>query len=242
VDAKEFGAWRRRVRLTQEGVAGRLGVSRTTVQNWESGASPISGVVEMSCRVWEHRLRQEDPRLGPVTLVYADGPMFVDPYRPRRIAMMRQEPYPTNSAALGRVLELWGRDDFHNPFILDETGDAVWNSTELLRVVGGQDDGAPTPDRWRARSIAALAEHLRETSHVSVRSGPRMLSPQEVTEVQGSIEELAGELARMAPDPGTTYRMVEAVLDKLRRLGKHAPTELVSEVAQALHLAARPSP
>jgi hypothetical protein len=62
--------------------------------------------------------------------------MFVDPYGPRRpLAVMRQEPYPTNADALLRVLALWGRNDFNNPFILDGAGVVLWNATELLRMV-----------------------------------------------------------------------------------------------------------
>ena len=101
VNAQEFKAWRERLKLTQETVAQRFRVSRTTIQNWESGATPISQAVEMSCEIWEPRLKQEDPDLGPVTLIYTDGPMFVDPYGPRqRLAMMRQEACPTNAWAI----------------------------------------------------------------------------------------------------------------------------------------------
>ncbi len=54
-----------------------------------------------------------------MTLIYTDNPMFINPYGPRRpLAMMKQEPYPTNQAAWARVRALWGRDDVHNPFIL----------------------------------------------------------------------------------------------------------------------------
>src|SRR5665213_865742 len=92
MEANEFKTWRQHFNLTQHDVARKLGVSRTTVQNWESGATPITPAVEMSCEIWEQRLRQEDPDFGPVTLIYADGPMFVDPYGPRQPrAMMQQE-------------------------------------------------------------------------------------------------------------------------------------------------------
>src|ERR1035437_3306350 len=82
MDGKQFRAWRERLGLTQQQVADRMGVTRTTVQNWES-ADAIPQTVEMSCDVWEPRLKQENPNLGPVTLVYSDGPMFVNPYGPR---------------------------------------------------------------------------------------------------------------------------------------------------------------
>jgi hypothetical protein len=46
----------------------------------EGEATPIPQAVDMSCEIWEARLKQENPDLGPVTLIYSDGPMFVDPY------------------------------------------------------------------------------------------------------------------------------------------------------------------
>jgi hypothetical protein len=144
--AADFREWRERAGLTQADAAVKLGVSRGTIQNWESEATAIPAVVETSCRIWGDRLRQIRPDLGPVTLIYSDGPMFINPYGPRRLAMMKQEPFPTNAAALARVRELWGREDFHNPFIMEESGKHLWNAVELARVAGGTDSAAPL---WR---------------------------------------------------------------------------------------------
>src|SRR3974390_321176 len=95
MEAKNFKAWRERMALTQQQVADKFDVARATIQNWEIGATQIPRAVDMSCEIWEARLRQENPNLGPVTLIYSDGPMFVSPYGPRaRPAMMQQEPYP----------------------------------------------------------------------------------------------------------------------------------------------------
>lgn len=150
--ASDFRDWRQRVGLTQAEAGAKLGVTRGTIQNWESEATAIPPVVETGCWIWEDRLRQIRPDLGPVTLIYADGPMFINPYGPRRpLAMMKQEPYPTNAAALTRVRELWGRDDFHNPFILEESGKHLWNAVELARVANGGDSDAPL---WRKVTIA----------------------------------------------------------------------------------------
>lgn len=160
--ASDFRDWRKRVGLTQSEAGAKLGVSRGTVQNWETEVNAIPSIVETGCRIWEEQLRRTRPDLGPVTLVYADAPMFIDPYGPRgRIAMMKQEPYPTNAAALARVKELWGREDFHNPFILEKSGQHLWNITQLSRAVRGQDENAPF---WRKVTIhrgdreAAVAE------------------------------------------------------------------------------------
>ena len=153
--AVEFKAWRERHRLTQAETGTKFGVSRATIQNWENGVTPISPLVEQGCTIWEDRLRQISPDLGPVTLIYSDGPMFINPYGPRRpVARMHPEPYPTNAAALKRVCELWGREDFHNPFIMDETGKHLWNAVQLMRVVDGSDRDAPL---WRRVTIAVAA-------------------------------------------------------------------------------------
>jgi hypothetical protein len=54
-----------------------------------------------ACSVWDDWLKKEMAALGPVALIYSDAPMFIDPYLPRgRMAMLKQEPYPTNAAAL----------------------------------------------------------------------------------------------------------------------------------------------
>lgn len=237
MDAKEFKTWRERVGLTQQQIAEKLRVTRTTIQNWESGATPIPQAVDMSCKIWEERLRQENPDLGPVTLVYSDGPMFVDPYGPRRrMAMMQQEPYPTNAAALARVQQLWARDDFYSPFIIEESGKPLWNVVELGRVVTGDDTGAPT----LVNLLRAIAKDVRANAASSffVRSGPKMLSPSETEARQRAIEGQADDLERFADSGLQTIirdrRLVEGVFSGLIKLGAKAPDSLVSSVAQAI--------
>jgi len=233
--AEEFRRWREQVGITQQQIADKLRVSRTTIQNWESAATPIPQAVEMSCKIWEAPLKQENPDLGPVTLVYSDGPMFVDPYGPRRRpAMMQQEPYPTNAAALARVQQLWGRGDFHNSFIIEESRTPLWNVVELERVVSGDDKGAPT----LVNLLKAIAKIVRADSAIFVRSGPKMLSPTEARKRQQAIEGQADELDRIA-DSGlqTIIRdrlLIEGAFSKLLALGSKAPDSLVSNVAQAL--------
>ena len=235
MDAKGFRMWREGVGITQQQIADKLGVSRTTIQNWEGAATPIPQAVEMSCKIWEARLKQENPDLGPVTLVYSDGPMFVDPYGPRRRpAMMQQEPYPTNTAALARVQQLWAREDFHNPFIIEESRTPLWNVVELEKVVSGDDKGAPT----LVNLLKAIAKTVRADSAIFVRSGPKMLSPSEAKKRQEAIEGQADELDRIA---GSGLQAIirdrlpiEGVFSKLLALGSKAPDSLVSNLAQAL--------
>lgn len=237
MDANEFRAWREQAGLTQQQIADKLRVTRTTIQNWEGAVSPIPQAVDMSCKIWGARLKQENPDLGPVTLVYSDGPMFVDPYGPRRRgAMMQQEPYPTNTAALARVQQLWGREDFHNPFIIEKSGRPLWNVVELGRVVTGDDTGAPT----LVNLFRAIAQAVRANaaSTFFVRSGPKMLGPSETKQRRQAVEDQAENLERFA-DTGIQAiirdrLLVEGVFSKLIALRAKAPDSLVSNVAQAL--------
>jgi DNA-binding XRE family transcriptional regulator len=234
MDAVAFSTWRKRLGITQEDLAERwAGVTRNTIQNWESGASAIPTAVETACTVWERRLKQENPALGPVTLVYADGPMFIDPYVPRRrLAMMHQEPLQSNTAAIARVVEMWGRDDFHNAFIIEKSGSDLWNIVELGRVVAGEDAHAPTLPNLLSR----LAKHLMETSSLVVRSGPRLPSAKEAKAHRALIETLASkleDLAKTSRKKAVRYHDIEDVLNQLRQLGKFPPDALVFGIAQA---------
>lgn len=124
-------AWRKTLGLTQEEAAEKFGVSRATVIAWESGAREIPTMIDLVCsaagRAWKQR-----PGHGPVTLVYADAPMWLNPYGPRRMPMLQMELYPNNAAALERCCELVEGDVFFNPFIMVEGGDTIWSATELF--------------------------------------------------------------------------------------------------------------
>jgi len=210
-------------------------VTRTTIQNWEVSAGPLPPMAEMAVEVWDARLRQENPHVGPVTLIYADGPMFVDPYGPRRRpAMMQQESYPSNAMALARVQELWGGANFHNPFIIERDGAPVWNAVELQRVVAGADPRAPI----LLNLLRMIAQSIRANSSISVRSGARSLSPAEVQARQQAIEAQADVLDGIA-DSGLDAAIdrqleIEAAFKRLLDLGTRAPNDLVSGVADAL--------
>jgi hypothetical protein len=171
--------------------------------------------------------------IGPVTLIYADGPMFVDPYGPRRrIASLRQEPYPTNAAALARVQRLWGREDFHGPLIIEKSGEPLWNQVELLRVVDGSDKGAPT----LFNTITKLAEYVRSNSHLHARSGARLSTPKEQRESKILTEQIADQLEALAgevPERSVRYGEVEALLSRLHALGFYPTNRLVGDIAHA---------
>jgi len=233
MEAREFKAWREAFNLTQEDVAHRFRVSRTTVQNWETGANPITEAVEMGCRIWTPRLKQENPDLGPVTLIYTDGPMFLDPYGPPRSrpAMIRQESLPTNAAAITRVQKLWGRPGFCDPMILQESREPLWNVVELKRVVEGTDTGAPTLSTLLKR----IADEVKSTSDsfVWMAIGPNL---EERKERRRQIEKLATELESLAVtvlDDECGSQKVEELFSKLRALGKRPRDSLVNSTTQA---------
>ena len=228
---EEFRQWRERFGLTQTHVANRFGVSRNTVQNWETGATPLPQTIEGACTLWEDRLKKETAVLGPLTLIYADGPMFVDPYRPRRMAMLKQEPFPTNAAALARVQQMWGRDDFDGPFIIEKSGAPLWNQVELMRVVDGSDKGAPT----LANTIRAVAAYVRKHSQVYVRDRLERPSPAQHQQRVDAIVQIADELEALADQTPRRYAQFEALLSQLHDLGFFPTNELVSDVAHAAH-------
>jgi transcriptional regulator with XRE-family HTH domain len=232
---EEFRAWREKFGLSQGDVAGRFNLSRNTIQNWEAGTTALPSTLEGACAVWEDRLKKEMAEIGPLTLFYADGPMFIDPYRPRgyRTASLKQEPYPTNAAALARVQYLWSRDDFHGPFIIEKSGVPLWNQVELMRVVSGDDKGAPT----LANTIRKVSTYARTNSHVHARDGARTSTEEERADAKRLTENIADELDVLAAaEHGAVgYGEFEKLLSRLHALGFYPPNKLVSDVAHAAH-------
>ncbi len=234
MNKEDFRGWREKYGLSQGDVAKQFGVTRNTIQNWETGATPLPQTIEGACTVWEDRLKKEQADLGPLTLIYADGPMFIDPYRPRRMAMLQHEPFLTNAAALARVQKLWGREGFHGPFIIEKSGEPLWNQVELMRVVDGSDKNAPT----LANTIMKVAEYAHANSHVHARDGAMVATAKDHNSVKKQIEQIADTLKALAVragDGGVGYRDFEALLSRLHSLGFFPPNKLVSDVACAAH-------
>lgn len=132
MEASAFKSWRRRLRLTQEEVGKKFDVSRMTIVNWEGGATRIPSVVEVGCKILD-RAHKQRPEVGPVKLVFSDNPASISQFG--RIAMLQQEIHRTNQEALASVLSRWEDRNFHNPFIMDEEGEVIWNGAELMRWV-----------------------------------------------------------------------------------------------------------
>lgn len=132
MDMWDFLKWRRTLRYTQVKAAGKLGVNRGTIQNWERGVTRISKAAELACQEITREWKQH-PEFGPVTLVYADDPTWRQPDDPFHTASLQSERYPDNEGALQRALRLSETSNFCNPIIIEQDGGIVWTTLELLR-------------------------------------------------------------------------------------------------------------
>jgi hypothetical protein len=227
--------WREQAGYSQAAAAARFfKVTRATLQNWEAGVTPIPAAVETACGVWGRRVLQERAEYGPVVLLYSDGP----PFRGSNEAINRtpQEQYDMNAQAIARVSQLWGREDFHSPFIIDRAYKALWTTDELERVVNGTDAGAPTRSHLccqYADALRALAADARQGTEFTVRSGPQSATAEKRAEIQGrAIAIELDELAEAARSGDPIYQQAEELLGALRRIGKTPAHALVNELAR----------
>ncbi len=124
--------WRKTLRYTQEEAGEKLGVDRSTIQNWERGITRLPRIAELACQELMRRWKQR-PEFGPVTLVYADEPMRPRPDYPTRAIFVHSELYPNNEVAIRRTLRLRETAAVANPFIIEQDGGIVWSTPDLLR-------------------------------------------------------------------------------------------------------------
>jgi transcriptional regulator with XRE-family HTH domain len=131
MDACDFKKWRKALRLSQYEAADVLGVGRSTIQNWENKLSSVPRTVELACRELGREWKQR-AEFGPITLVYADDPMW---HRHNCFSgvFLQCERHPTNEAAIMRACRLRGEADFFSPFIIADDGTIIWSTDELLR-------------------------------------------------------------------------------------------------------------
>jgi hypothetical protein len=78
-------------------------------------------------RRWKQR-----PEFGPVTLLYADGPVSQVDSLPCGDLVLRCEPHPDNESALARVVRLRETMNLFMPLIVEDDGTVVWSGLELL--------------------------------------------------------------------------------------------------------------
>ncbi len=127
----DFLNWRKTLGYTQEEAGQKLGVDRSTIQNWEREITRVPRIVELACQELMRRWKQR-PEFGPVALVCADEPMRPEADYPTRTVFVQCELYPNNEVAIRRTLRLGATGKFVNPLIIDQDGGIVWSTPDLL--------------------------------------------------------------------------------------------------------------
>jgi hypothetical protein len=240
MNGNDFRRWRTGFGLSQQELGEKMGVTRNTIQNWEAQSGDLSTIASNSVKIWDRRLRQEEPLRGPVTLIFADGPMMLPSHGPRRVTMMQQEAHLSNAAVLSRVQMLASHPQFFNPFVLEGERHDLWNMKELQRAVDGSDEQAPT----LRNLLRKLATGIRTDAPNFVRSGPALPTAQAQKKRERELIALAVQLERIADghlhDILAESDTVESILAQTRALGLRPNDTLVSAVAQAFHAARIP--
>jgi transcriptional regulator with XRE-family HTH domain len=135
VDIWDLKKWRRKLGLTQYEAAEKLNVSRATIQHWELEHYPIPYTTELACQLLTRRWKQR-PEFGPVTLIYADGPVWQQPEGGHHVRSLHCESHSNNESAIKRARSLIAESGFRNPAIIEETGEVIWDTPELLQECG----------------------------------------------------------------------------------------------------------
>ena len=126
-----FRKWRKALRYTQPEAGKRLGVNRATIQNWERGFTRVPRMAELACPQLTRKWKQS-PEFGPVSLIYAEEPMWSMSDDPTRPFFVQCERYPNNEFAIRQSLRLSESPNFASPFIVDDQGEIVWATPGLL--------------------------------------------------------------------------------------------------------------
>jgi len=132
MDLWDFKKWRKKLGYTQAEAAERLGLSRATVQYWEAEIRPVPLEVELACRELLRRWKQR-PEFGPVTLLYADDPIWQEASPPCGVLLLQCERHSNNESAIKRAVWLRKTMILVTPLIVEDDGNVVWSGPELLR-------------------------------------------------------------------------------------------------------------
>lgn len=127
-----FKEWRKRLGYTQSEAAGQLGLSRATIQYWEAKLRPVPLEVEFACRELLRRWKQR-PEFGPVTLLYADDPIWQEVSPPCGVRLLQCERHPDNESAIMRAVWLTKSKVLVTPLITEDDGNVIWSGQDLLR-------------------------------------------------------------------------------------------------------------
>lgn len=129
MNSEEFKVWRAKLGYTQAQVAEQFKISRVTVVNWESEATPIPHVVGQLCNVYDMLWKMRDD-FGPVTLVFGNGAFFLNPYGPNPMPKpLERERYPNNREAIARACDLINK--YSTMWIVADDEEIVWNGPKL---------------------------------------------------------------------------------------------------------------
>jgi DNA-binding XRE family transcriptional regulator len=137
MDRWDFLKWRKTLRLTQPEAGEVLGVTRSTISNWEGGKSSLPKAVELACTELARQQKQR-PDFGPVGLLYADCPIWDEAQTPE--AIFHCERHLTNTSAIERARRLRRESALSSPIVVDQSGDLIWSTSELLRECDRQRD------------------------------------------------------------------------------------------------------
>jgi len=131
MDSVAFKSWRNHLRYTQSEAAKELGVTRSTIHNWEHEATALPGAIDLACeeltRSWKQR-----PTFGPVLLVYTADPIQPAARDPDHLPIFRCEPLVDNEGAIRRAIQLRRSSNVAGAWILAEGERIIWNNEELL--------------------------------------------------------------------------------------------------------------
>ena len=61
MNGSDFRRWRTGYGLSQQDLADKMGVTRNTIQNWEAQSGDLSTIAANGVKIWDRRLRQEEP-------------------------------------------------------------------------------------------------------------------------------------------------------------------------------------
>jgi transcriptional regulator with XRE-family HTH domain len=117
---------------TQIEAGSKLGVDRSTIQNWERGFTPVPESVALACQVLTRNWKQR-PDFGPVTLVYSNEQIWPEPDHPTRTIFLQCHLCANNEVAIRQSLQLRKSPRFHNPLVIEIGGGIIWSTAELLR-------------------------------------------------------------------------------------------------------------
>lgn len=132
MDVWDFKKWRKKLGYTQAEAGEKLDLSRAAIQYWEAEIRPVPLAVELACRELLRRWKQR-PEFGPVTLLYADDPIWQQVSPPCGVLLLRSERHPNNESAMKRAIWLRETMTLVTPLIVEDDGNVVWSGPELLR-------------------------------------------------------------------------------------------------------------